>query len=143
MFYEFFKPFYILRLERGEEAISTIKKFVEKEKIKAGLIFGIGAMENVEIGYYDYEKKDYIKKSFEKPVEVLSLNGSISNIDEKPYLHIHSVISDENLNSHGGHFFKGFVSATLEVYIFPLKGKLKRYKDEKENFYFLKLKEKI
>ncbi len=140
MHFDFFEPFYLLRLLRGEELITSLKNFAKKENIPAGLLWGIGAMEEVEIGYFDDKKKDYIRKKFRKSVEILSLQGSISWIENKPYIHIHCVIGDQNLKCFGGHFFKGKITATAEIYIYKLKKKIFRIKDEKEPFYFLNLK---
>lgn len=140
MFYSYFEPFYILRLSRGEEIISSLRNFVEKIKVPSGLLWGIGAMEKAEIGYFDDKKKDYLKKNFKKSMEILNLSGSISILNNKPYIHIHCTISDEKLRCFGGHLFFGTVTATAEIYIFKLKRKIYRIKDENEPFYLLKLK---
>lgn len=143
MFYSYLEPFYILRLKRGEEIINSLRNFVVKNKIPSGLLWGIGAMENVEIGYFDDKKKDYLKKNFKKSMEILNLSGSISILNGKPYIHIHCTISDEKFRCFGGHFFSGIVTATAEIYIFKLKRKIYRIKDENEPFYLLKLKEEL
>jgi predicted DNA-binding protein with PD1-like motif len=143
MLYDFISPFYIIRLSRGEEIIYSLKEFVEKESIPSGIILGIGAMEEVEIGYFDDMAKYYKKKIFKKSVEILSLQGSISWIEEKPYIHIHCVIGDEKLRSYGGHLFSGRITATAEIYIFVLKEMVLRTKDKKEPFYLLDLKKKF
>lgn len=143
MFYSYLEPFYILRLKRGEEIISSLRNFVEKNKIPSGLLWGIGAMENVEIGYFDDKKKDYLKKNLKKSMEILNLSGSISILNGKPYIHIHCTLSDEKLKCFGGHLFSGKITATAEIYIFKLKRKIYRIKDENEPFYLLKLKEEL
>lgn len=140
MFYDFIEPFYILRLQRGEEVIQSLKNFIQKEKIPSGILLGIGAMEDVEIGYFDDLKKKYLKKKFKKSMEILSLSGSISSIEDKPYIHIHCVIGDEKLKCFGGHLFEGKITATCEIYIYKLKKKIKRIKDKNEPFYLLELK---
>lgn len=140
MFYSYFEPFYILRLSRGEEIISSLKNFAQKNKIPSGLLWGIGAMENVEIGYFYDKKKDYLKKNFKKSMEILNLTGSISILNNKPYIHIHCTLSDEKLKCFGGHLFSGKITATAEIYIFKLKRKIYRIKEENESFYLLKLK---
>ncbi len=139
MFLIYTNPFYIIRLERGEEIIYSIKEFLKKEKIPSGILWGIGALEELEIGYFQEEKKEYIRKKINKTMEILNLTGSVSYIDDKPYLHIHGTFGDENFNAYGGHFFYGKVGATAEIYILKLKKRLKRVKDKIEPFYFLDL----
>ncbi|MEJ5166280.1 MAG: PPC domain-containing DNA-binding protein [Thermoanaerobaculia bacterium] len=140
MFFDCFKPFYILRLVRGEEIISSLRFFVEKKKIPSGILWGIGAVKNAEIGYFDDKKKEYLKKKFKKSLEILSLSGSISLIENKPYIHLHCVLGDEKLKGFGGHLFSGITSATAEIYIYTLKRKIYRKKDEEEPFFLLHLK---
>lgn len=140
MFFDYFKPFYILRLVRGEEIISTLRFFAEKKKIPSGILWGIGAMRNVEIGYFNDKKKEYLKKKFRKSVEILNLAGSISFIEKKPYIHIHCTIGDEKLKCFGGHLFSGEITATAEIYIYYLNKKIMRKKDEIEPFFLLDLK---
>ena len=50
---------YILRLNRGEEIISSITDLCRKENIKAASVNGIGATQSVEAGFYDLKKKKY------------------------------------------------------------------------------------
>lgn len=140
MLFEYFEPFYILRLQRGEEVIQSLKYFVEKENIPSGILWGIGAMEEVEIGYFNDRKKDYLKKKFKNSVEILSLSGSITKIEKKPYIHIHCVIGDEKHRCFGGHLFSGKITATGEIYIYKLKKEIKRKKDVNEPFFLLHLK---
>lgn len=143
MFFDWFKPFYILRLVRGEEIISSLRYFVQKKKIPSGILWGIGAVKNVEIGYFDDKRKEYLKKKFRKSLEILSLSGSISCIENKPYVHIHCVLGDEKLKGFGGHLFSGITSATAEIYIYPLNKKIYRKKDDMEPFFLLNLKKSI
>lgn len=140
MFFDYFKPFYILRLVRGEEIINSLRCFVENKKIPSGILWGIGAIKNVEIGYFDDKKKEYLKKKYKKSLEILSLSGSISFIENKPYIHIHCVLGDEKLKGLGGHLFSGITSATVEIYIYSLSRKICRKKDESEPFFLLNLK---
>lgn len=140
MFFDYFKPFYILRLVRGEEIISSLRFFAEKKRIPSGILWGIGAMRNVEIGYFDDRKKEYLKRRFRKSVEILNLTGSISYIEKKPYIHIHCTIGDKGLKCFGGHLFSGEITATAEIYINILTKKIMRERDEIEPFFLLKLK---
>ncbi|MFA6089566.1 MAG: PPC domain-containing DNA-binding protein, partial [Candidatus Woesearchaeota archaeon] len=83
---------YIIRLEKGEEIIELLTKFCKNNKIKSGIITGIGGTDNACLKYYDLEKKEYLSKKFSgKNYEIVSLNGNISLIKNEPFMHIHAV----------------------------------------------------
>ena len=52
MNYKRFKNKYIIRLDKGEEIVQTLKHFCKKHKIKLGYISGIGATNKAEIGLF-------------------------------------------------------------------------------------------
>jgi len=114
---------YFLRLERGEEIVSTILDFVAKEKIQAGTVSGIGALNDVTLGFFDRRSKQYLKETFTDVYELLSLLGNISYVDAKPILHAHCVLGRADFSVLGGHLFSGQVAVTGEFYIrvFPEK----------------------
>ena len=122
--------FYI-RIDKGEEIISNVKSFCETNKIKAGLISGLGSVTNAELGLYDIENMVYLKKELNGIFEIASMNGNISQMDGQPYLHIHAVLSDADCKTYGGHFAKGVVGATCEIIVTTFDGEVGRfYSDE-------------
>lgn len=109
---------YIVRLEKGEEVIETLTKFCETEKIKSGSISGIGATNNVDLKSFDEKTKKYLEKKFSgEDYEILSLNGNITLLNGKPFLHLHAVLSDPNYNAFGGHIGSVVISVTGEIVI--------------------------
>ncbi len=44
---------YLVRLDREEEVIETLASFVAAQKIPCGILQGIGAVNNLELGYFD------------------------------------------------------------------------------------------
>lgn len=120
-----------IRIDKGEEIVSKIKDACENHRIKSGLISGLGSVTKAELGLYDLENKEYLKKEFQGIYEIASMNGNISRMDGKPYLHIHAVLSDSECRTYGGHFAMGIVGATCEIVIIPLKGESGRvFSDE-------------
>ncbi|MBN1622919.1 MAG: DNA-binding protein [Clostridia bacterium] len=113
---------FYLRIDRGEEIIGSISKFCTDNKIRAGLISGLGSVSEAELGLFDVDEKKFIKKEFKGIHEIASMNGNISVMDDETYLHIHAVLSDRECRAYGGHFAKGVVGATFEVIIMPVKG---------------------
>lgn len=130
MEYKKFEDTYVVRLDRGEELIETLKEFVKKEKITLGSISGLGASNFVEVGLFNIETKEYKKNVYEKDMEITSVIGNISTMGNEPYLHIHINLSDENNNVIGGHLSKCIISATCELFIQKVEGRVDRTKSE-------------
>jgi predicted DNA-binding protein with PD1-like motif len=124
----------IVKLDDGEDFFESMEKLVKKCNISSGIVLsGIGQLKNFELGYFDGEK--YIKKTFKKPMELVSMQGSIAET-----LHIHCTLADEKQNVYGGHLFKGVVSVVNEIVILRLnKIKLKREEDKKTGLKTLKI----
>lgn len=125
-----------MRLERGEEAIETLTSFVAQNKIPCGFLQGIGAISDVELGYFNVKAKRYKTKKIKQTLEVVSLLGNISYKDNKPFVHLHVSLADADQKLVGGHFFKGTVAVTLEIFIRVIKRKLTRNHDPEMGFYF-------
>ena len=121
---------YFIRIDRGEEIVSTLTEFCNKRSIKLGKIFAIGAVNEVEIGLFDPLKKEYHSNTINGTFEILSITGNITSNKDQPYLHMHIMLSDSEYNAFGGHLNRAVVSATCEVIIEEYEGKLERYFDE-------------
>ena len=129
MEYRKFKDTYVLRLQRGEELVSSIKEFCLKEDVKLGSIEGLGAADYLKVGLYDVGKQVYHSHEFSEPLEITSLTGNISTMNGEVYLHIHINVADEKMNVHGGHLNECRISATCELFIRKLEGTVEREKD--------------
>lgn len=110
------------RIYKGADLIESLTEIVRRENIKAGVITGIGALSRVVLGYYDQDQKRYFVKTLEKPFELLSLKGNISVKENQIFLHLHAVLGEENLNSLGGHLFKGTEVFACEFEIIEFEG---------------------
>lgn len=119
MEYQLKGGYYFVRIDRGEEIVAGITALCEKEGISAGLITGIGAVNHVQMGLFRTAEKRYISKEFTGDFEIVSLTGNITQMDGKPYLHLHIAVADESLAVKGGHLNKAVVSATGELVIVP------------------------
>lgn len=109
---------YVVRLDKGDEIISSISEICSNENIKAGIVNGIGAANEIEIGIFDTESKKYLKKVYTGDFEISALAGNISRMDEKPYLHLHITIGNPIKNIvAAGHMNRCVISATSEIYV--------------------------
>lgn len=105
----------LLRIDRGENIIESIKTFCEINKVECASVSGIGAADRITCGVYNVETKEYKELGFEGTFEILSLSGNITKMNNQPYIHIHITASDETGSCFGGHLKEARISATCEV----------------------------
>ncbi len=115
-----------ISLERGDFINASLTEIAKKENLSSGWINGIGALENAELGYYDYPTKTYIKKQFNDEFELTSLSGNISIKDNDVFVHTHVTISRMSFEVFGGHLFDAQISAAGEFVIFSGSSKIQR-----------------
>jgi uncharacterized protein len=108
---------YIVKLEVGDKVHDAILDFCKKENITTGWITGLGAIENISLGYYDLTSRKYQFKHYSNVYEAMGLIGNIALVDGAPFLHIHTSISDENNTVSAGHLEYATVAVTLELQI--------------------------
>jgi len=124
-----FEDYYCIKLERGDEIIRSLTEMCNKEGIKFGFISGIGAVGDVTLGIYDISTKKYSDKRIKKPLEVLSLSGNVTQVEDEGFVHAHVVLSDEEMRAFGGHLKEATVSVTAEIILRKVDGEIKRKKD--------------
>ena len=133
MEYKLIDNTYVVRLDVGDEIMLSLADLCRKEKIKAASVQGIGATDNVTVGYYSTAEKRYFNKTFNQQFEIISLNGNISEKDGEPYLHLHIALSDENYLFYGGHLNNAVISITAEIFVTKLDGSINRRVNTKTN----------
>lgn len=113
-------------LEKGESVIEELTKFCKEQNILNGQITGIGAVKNTELGAYNTEKREYIKKIFEADHELISFNGNIMLLNDEPFIHAHCTIGNHNMDIFGGHVFKMNIAVVGEFLIQKIDNDAKR-----------------
>lgn len=130
---------YLVRLLKGEEIISSLTSLAEKERIQSGFLFGLGAVANPKLGYFDLQAKEYRSRTFEGDYEIVNLVGNIASLDGKPFIHAHMTISDAECKAFGGHLFSAQVYATGEITIIDFGLPIARRLDEQVGLKLLDL----
>jgi predicted DNA-binding protein with PD1-like motif len=115
--------------DTGEEPMGQLTRFAEKHHITAARFTAIGAFSDVVVGYFDWDRKDYLRIPIREQVEVLSLVGDIAVADGKPKLHAHVVLGKRDGSAHGGHLLEARVRPTLEVVLTESPAWLRRRHD--------------
>ncbi len=112
---------YLLVFDRGEKLMAGLTEFAKKVDLQGGVISGIGALTNAELGAYDLDKKEYHKEVFSaENYELISMMGNFSLKDGEPFAHVHVGLGGHDFKQFGGHLFEADVAVTAEVYIHPL-----------------------
>ena len=120
----------ILRLDPGEEIVSSILALAEQENIRLAEINALGATNDFTVGVYNLEEQKFYPNHFTGAYEISSLHGTITTMDGRPYLHLHMNAANENGQAYGGHLKEAFISATFEGVIRILDGTVERRQDE-------------
>ncbi len=107
----------VVRLDVGDEIVESLTQLCIAEGIKSATVQGLGAVNDVSVGYYSLEEKKYFPEVFKKQFEMIALNGNITRKDDMPYLHLHIALSDENYKFYGGHLNYAVISITAEIYV--------------------------
>lgn len=119
----------LLRIDRGEEIIETVKRVAEKERIRLASVEALGAVDDFTVGVYDVAAKRYDSKTFTGAFEIVSLVGTITEKDGAFYQHLHMSAGNRDCEVFGGHLNRAVVSATCEMVIRILPGAVNRAPD--------------
>ena len=130
MDYRRFENTIVARIDKGEEILENLKLICEKEKVKLANVNALGAINDFEVGLFDVDEKKYYSQRHTGNFEIVSLTGSVTTKDGETYIHIHLSAGDKENKVYGGHLNKAIVSATCEMFIQVIEGKVERKFDE-------------
>jgi predicted DNA-binding protein with PD1-like motif len=120
----------LVRLFKGEELVSSIQNLAAERKIEHAAVQGIGAVEDVELGYYRLQRREYRRIRLKRQYELISLLGNLGWVDGAPLLHAHVTLGAEDFQTVGGHLFEATVLATAELILSPGSARLERSFDD-------------
>jgi predicted DNA-binding protein with PD1-like motif len=117
-------------LDTGDEVMETLQSFVERERITAAQFTAIGALSDVILMYFDWQKKSYLRIPVREQVEVASLIGDVAESPSGgPALHIHLVVGKRDGSAMAGHLGEAHVRPSLEVILTESPNHLRKVKD--------------
>jgi predicted DNA-binding protein with PD1-like motif len=117
---------YGVKIESGEEIVASLTDFARRENLRAGLLSGLGAVGECELGFFVRPTRQYVRRVFTGEHEIGSLTGNFSELDGEPFPHCHILIAGEDLVAWTGHLFHGIVTVTCEVQVVSDPGIFKR-----------------
>lgn len=121
-----FDDTYILRLDKNEEIVETLRNFCRKQEIMLGWVSGIGAVNRATIGLFETASKQHHARELIGDMEIASLSGNISSMKGDVYLHLHACLADRENKTYGGHLTAATISATGELIVGVINGAVER-----------------
>lgn len=131
MEYKRFDDTLTVRLDPGDEICVSLLELAKRENIALAEINGLGAVNDFDVGVFNPATKKYHANNFRGCYEIVSLTGSLTVMDNIPYLHAHFSAGDDKGNVVGGHLNRAVVSATAEIFVRVIPGNVNRKFSEK------------
>jgi predicted DNA-binding protein with PD1-like motif len=117
-------------LDAGEEVVESLQLFVDRHGVTAAQFTAIGALSDVVLMYFDWQKKTYLRIPVQEQVEVASLIGDVAIAPGgAAALHAHLVIGKRDGSAMAGHLGEAHVRPTLEVILTESPAHLRKTKD--------------
>ena len=126
MDYRKFGSTYVMRLDPGDEIVEKVLWLAAVEQIKLASVSGLGTVDNVTLGIYCPDTKQFKANMFHADFEIVSLTGTITTQRGRPYTHLHMAVGDMAGRCYGGHLNRASVSATCEMIIHIIPGEADR-----------------
>lgn len=121
----------VIRIDKGEEIIEKMLEVCRKENVTLANVNALGAVGEFEVGLFNTAEKKYYSTIHKGDFEIVSLTGSITTKDGELYHHIHMSAGNQENKVYGGHLNYAKVSATCEMFIHVMPGKVERkFSDE-------------
>jgi predicted DNA-binding protein with PD1-like motif len=121
---------FALAFAAGDEVVHELVAWSRQHRIEAATFTGIGAFEHARLGFFDLETREYAEIVMDEQVEVLSLAGNVSRVDDDHKIHAHVVVGKRDGTAHGGHLLSAHVRPTLELVVIETPAPLRRRLDE-------------
>lgn len=130
---------FVIIFDPGDKVAAGLTEFAKQQKLGAAHFTAIGAFQELTLGYFDWESKQYQQIPLREQVEVLSLAGNLVLHDHAPKLHAHVVVGKRDGTAHGGHLIEATVRPTLEVILIESPKRLERRHDPQSGLALIKL----
>ena len=126
MEYRRFGDTVVLRIDRGEEILEQLKIMALKEEIKLAEVSALGAVNDFTVGVFNTDEKKYYANHFEGAFEIVSLVGTVNTMNGEFYAHLHMSAGNDKGEVFGGHLNRAVISATCEMVVRVIDGRVDR-----------------
>jgi predicted DNA-binding protein with PD1-like motif len=128
---------YAVIFAKGDEILSGLTEFAEREKLTAGYFTAIGALQSARFGWFDSSQKAYRDIPIEQQVELISLIGDVGLVNDAPQIHAHGAVGLPDGQVRGGHLLQAIAWPTVELFFTACStALLKKHDEETDLFLF-------
>jgi hypothetical protein len=121
---------YVILLAKGDEVVSGLTDFARENKVTSASFTAIGAFSHATVAWFDDSKKEFKLNPINQQVELASMIGNITLVNDKPAVHTHVSIASSDGTVRGGHLINAFVFPTLELFMTVYPVPLHKQPDE-------------
>jgi hypothetical protein len=104
-------------LDRGDEVLESLRTLAVQTRVQSGFISGLGAIDRVQLAYYDLDRKAYDRLDLDGDHEIGGLTGNLTLLDGAPFVHVHAVVAGRDFAARTGHLMRAHCGATVELFV--------------------------
>jgi hypothetical protein len=117
---------YAVVFERGDEVLEGLRQLARETGLRSGCFTGLGAVDHVQLAFWDPDRREYLKQDLYGDHEVGNLTGNLTILNGEPFVHAHGVVAGRDFVAKAGHVMTARVSATLEVHVRDFEAEIQR-----------------
>jgi predicted DNA-binding protein with PD1-like motif len=119
----------LLVFDKGDDFGPALLEFARRNAIGAGSFHAIGALSEATLAFWNPQTKAYEEIPLREQLEVVSMSGNITPSSDDLKLHAHAVLGKRDGSTAGGHFVRGLVYPTVELFLTVRDTPAQRKKD--------------
>jgi uncharacterized protein len=131
---------YAVIFAKGDEVLSGLTEFAEREKLGGGHFTAIGALQSARFGWFDRTRQAYRDIPINQQVELISLIGDVGLVNGAPQIHAHGAVGLPDGEVRGGHLLEAVAWPTLELFFTVFPTALVKKHDAETNLFLFDLK---
>jgi uncharacterized protein len=109
------------RLTGDEDLIQAVTALGVAEQVATAAVTITGRVTQATVGTFDPRQQVYVTRTEQRPMEIVACRGVLSTGGNRPFLHAHIVLADENTII-GGRLFSDTWAAEAECIVEELCG---------------------
>jgi len=104
-------------LASGDDVLDSLRRVAREAGIRAGALSGLGAVNGLQLAYWDQERREYLRTDLDGDHEIGALAGNVTQLNGEPFVHAHAVVAGRDLVARTGHLMAARCAATVEIFV--------------------------
>lgn len=117
---------WIMVLDRGDDLHAMLKQAAAEAGIRSGAISALGAVDDVQLAYWNLGTREYERRDFTGDYEIGALIGNFALLEGEPFAHVHAVLGGRDFAAVTGHVMHARCSATVEIFVHDYQSPVER-----------------